>query len=64
MGEAITEIASFSPILPVTNPSTTRPTVMPSQKPVAVIPLGKGAPPLTLNMNVTTQPPTATSVPT
>lgn len=60
----LTEIANLSPILPVTNPRVTRPIVIPNQKPVAVIPLAKALPCLTLRANVTTQPPTATSMPT
>lgn len=42
-GRERTIMASFSPILGVTNPRMTRPTVIPSQKPVALIPLGKGS---------------------
>lgn len=63
-GSARTMIASFSPILGVMNPSTTLPTAIPSQKPVAVIPLANAPPSLTLIMKVVIQPPSPTSVPT
>ena len=57
-------MARFSPILGVTKPSTRRPTVMPSQKPVAAIPLANGSPLRTWIMNSTIQPPSETSTPT
>ena len=60
----LTEIAIFSPTRGVTNPSTMRPTVIPSQNPVAVIPLAKALPSRTRIMKVTIQPPSATSTPT
>lgn len=60
----LTAIASFSPTLGVTNPSKIRPTVIPNQKPVAVIPLAKAPPFLTRIMKVTIHPPSATSTPT
>lgn len=63
-GCRLTVMASFSPNLGVTNPSTTLPAVMPSQKPVALIPDAKGVPRLTWIMNVTIHPPNATSTPT
>jgi len=59
-----TVMASFSPNLGVTNPSTTLPAVMPSQKPVALMPDAKGVPRLTWIMKVTIHPPNATSTPT
>lgn len=76
------KIARFSPSLGVTNPSTTRPTVIPNQKlagsqschcqgllhtetyPVAIKPDSNCAPFRTSIMKVTTQPPSATSMPT
>lgn len=58
-----TRIASFSPILGVTNPRATLPTVIPSQNPVADIPLANGLACRTLSMNVTTHPPRPTSAP-
>lgn len=54
----------FSPIRGVTNPKTTRPTVIPNQKPVAVIPLANGSPCRTRIIKVTIHPPKATSIPT
>jgi hypothetical protein len=57
-------MANFSPNLGVTNPSTTRPTVIPNQNPVATIPLAKGSPCRTRIMKVTIHPPSATSTPT
>ena len=57
-------IANFSPSRGVTNPSTTRPTVMPSQKPMAVMPLANSVPWRTWIMKTTIQPPRATSMPT
>lgn len=57
-------IANFSPMRGVINPSAMRPTVIPSQNPVAVIPLAKDWPCRTWIMNVTIQPPRATSMPT
>ena len=57
-------MAVFSPSLGVTNPSVTRPTIRPSQNPVAVIPLAKGSPWRTRIMKMTIQPPRATSMPT
>lgn len=59
-----TEMAIFSPIKGVTNPRITRPTVIPSQNPVAVMLLGNGAACRTSFMNVTIHPPSATSTPT
>lgn len=57
-------MASFSPILGVTKPRTSRPTVRPIQKPVAVMPEAKGAAWRMLIMKATIQPPSATSMPT
>ena len=57
-------IDNRSPMRGVTNPKTTRPTVMPSQKPVATIPEANGAPLRTSIMKTTIQPPSATSAPT
>lgn len=51
-----------SPIIGVMKPSTTRPTVRPSQKPVAVIPEGNGWPLRTRIMKLTIQPPSDTGV--
>ncbi len=59
-----TKIAKFSPSFGVTKPSTTRPIVKPSQKPVDVMPAANGAAFRTRSMNVTIQPPRATSMPT
>lgn len=63
-GDELTVIASFSPTRGVTKPSKNRPTVIPSQKPVAVIPLAKAGPFRTRIMKVTIHPPKATSTPT
>ena len=63
-GKPLASIASFSPTLPVTNPSMTRPSVIPSQKPVSAIPAAKGVDPRMVPMKETTQPPSATSMPT
>lgn len=60
----LTAIANFSPIRGVTKPSMTLPTVMPIQYPVATIPLAKFSPLRTSSMNLTIQPPRATSMPT
>lgn len=57
-------MANFSPSLGVTNPRTTRPTVIPNQNPVAAIPLANGSPCRTRIMKVTIHPPSATSTPT
>ena len=54
----------FSPTRGVTNPRATRPTVIPSQNPVAVIPLANAGPCRTRVMKVTIHPPSATSIPT
>lgn len=48
----------------VTKPSTTRPAVMPIQKPVATMPESKAAPSRSRVMNTTIHPPSATSTPT
>jgi hypothetical protein len=60
----LTEIATFSPTRGVTNPKITRPTVIPNQNPVAVIPLAKAPPCRTRIIKVTIHPPNATSTPT
>jgi hypothetical protein len=60
----LTAIANFSPNLGVTNPNTILPTVIPIQNPVAVMPLAKSSPLRTSSMNLTIQPPSATSTPT
>jgi hypothetical protein len=64
MEEKPTEIANFSPTRGVTKPSRIRPTVIPNQNPVAVIPLAKAPPFRTRIMKVTIHPPSATSTPT
>lgn len=55
----ITQIRS--PKRSVTKPRTARPTVMPAQKPVALIPAVYGVAERTRSMNVTVQPPIATN---
>lgn len=57
-------MANFSPIRGVAKPRAILPTAMPSQKPVAVMPLAKRLPSRTRIMKVTIQPPRATSTPT
>ena len=57
-------MATFSPMRGVRKPSVTRPTMSPSQNPVAVMPLANSVPCRTFSMNRTIQPPSVTSVPT
>ena len=59
-----TGVASLSPSRAVTNPNTILPAVIPSQKPIDVIPLGNGSASLTSLMRVTIHPPIETSTPT
>jgi hypothetical protein len=56
-------MARFSPTLGVTNPSTTLPTVTPSQNPVAVMPLANRDAWRMVIINVTIHPPSPTSTP-
>ena len=56
-------IESFWPRRGETKPKTNRPTVIPSQNPVSVIPDAKAEPWRMLLMKRTIQPPMATSIP-
>jgi hypothetical protein len=62
--DKLTVIANFSPNLGVTKPNTILPTVIPIQNPVATIPLANSSPSRTSSINLTIQPPSATSMPT
>ncbi len=55
-------MARLSPMWGVRKPRIRRPRVMPSQKPVAVMPEGKGGAWRTRIMKVTIQPPRETGV--